>query len=289
MPKFVIGIGSQRAGTTLLHRILDQCTTIFMHPLKELHYFDTMYSVRQEAVLRKYSQQQLAKENQTSLKPLIFQCISKRYRCFFRTLNLLSIHSVSSLNYPNLYYPYTDAKRLLGEITPEYMILPETGIQNMAEVIGSDAKIILIARNPTKRFISSVKLLKANNRETVPREIFEQALLKTMETMPGWMIVQDRLNDYESALSSYHKHFDNVLFLSYDNITQDIDETHSVLEGFLDQRVNKKRYQSLLGMRVNAIAETAPVSDQVVQSLNDRYKESIRFLEEYFGAGNCIL
>ncbi len=289
MPKFVIGIGSQRAGTTLLHRILDQCTTIFMHPLKELHYFDTMYSVRQEAVLRKYSQQQLAKENQTSLKPLIFQCISKRYRCFFRTLNLLSTHSVSSLNYPNLYYPYTDAKRPLGEITPEYMILPETGIQNMAEVIGSDAKIILIARNPTKRFISSVKLLKANNRETVPREIFEQALLKTMETMPGWMIVQDRLNDYESALSSYHKHFDNVLFLSYDSITQDIDETHSVLENFLDQRVNKKRYQSLLGMRVNAIAETAPVSDQVVQSLNDRNKESIRFLEEYFGAGNCIL
>ncbi len=289
MPKFVIGIGSQRAGTTLLHRILDQCTTIFMHPVKELHYFDTMYSVRQEAVLRKYSQQQLAKENQISLKPLIFQCISKRYRCFFRTLKLLSIHSISSLNYPNLYYPYTDAKRPLGEITPEYMILPETGIQNMAEIIGSDAKIILIARNPTQRFISSVKLLKANNRETVPREIFEQALLKTMETMPGWMIVQDRLNDYESALSSYHKHFDNVLFLSYDSITQDIDETHSVLENFLDQRVNKKRYQSLLGMRVNAIAETAPVSDQVVQSLNDRYKESIRFLEEYFGEGNCIL
>lgn len=35
--KFVIGIGSQRAGSTLLHKILDECTNIFIHPVKELH------------------------------------------------------------------------------------------------------------------------------------------------------------------------------------------------------------------------------------------------------------
>ncbi len=50
--KFVIGIGSQRAGTTLLHTILSECTPVFMHPLKELHYFDTLFDTRDIQLLR---------------------------------------------------------------------------------------------------------------------------------------------------------------------------------------------------------------------------------------------
>ena len=51
---FVIGIGSQRAGSTLLHKILDSCTDIFMHPIKELHYYDTLFDVRKDEFLKKF-------------------------------------------------------------------------------------------------------------------------------------------------------------------------------------------------------------------------------------------
>ena len=40
--RYVIGIGSQRAGSTLLHRVLAACTPVWMHPMKELHYFDVV-------------------------------------------------------------------------------------------------------------------------------------------------------------------------------------------------------------------------------------------------------
>ena len=46
MNRFVLGIGSQRAGSTLLHHCLDVASDVFMHPLKELHYFDTLHGVR---------------------------------------------------------------------------------------------------------------------------------------------------------------------------------------------------------------------------------------------------
>ena len=169
------------------------------------------------------------------------------------------------------------------------MILPEAGVNHMAKMLGSDTKIILIARNPTQRFISSVKLLKANTREPAPNETFETELLKTMVNMPAWMAVQDRLNDYESALSIYGKYFENVLFLSFDKLTKNIQETHSLLEGFLERPVNKKKYRSLLGTRINAIDETAPISDKVIQLLDSRYEDSIVFLERHFGADNCVL
>ena len=51
--KFVIGIGSQRAGSTLLHRIISECTQVFTHPIKELYYYDTLFNVRKDEFLKK--------------------------------------------------------------------------------------------------------------------------------------------------------------------------------------------------------------------------------------------
>jgi hypothetical protein len=36
MNRFVLGIGSQRAGSTLMHHALEASTDVFIHPLKEL-------------------------------------------------------------------------------------------------------------------------------------------------------------------------------------------------------------------------------------------------------------
>lgn len=56
MSKMILGIGSQSAGTLLLYNILDQCTDIAMHPMTELHYFDTLYGARDKSLLQEFSQ-----------------------------------------------------------------------------------------------------------------------------------------------------------------------------------------------------------------------------------------
>jgi len=287
-PKFVIGIGSQRAGSTLLHKILDECTDIFMHPVKELHYFDTLYDVRHQDVLTKYSKRQLDRELDKLIESKEHGYLkSKKYKCYLRTNKILAANKVEDVDYLDLYRPCIMGNNTIGEITPEYMILPEEGIKKLAEVVGKDAHIILIARNPVQRFISAFKLLKAYNNQSVPNEEFDGELRSVLENSIKWVEQQDLLNDYKKAFKNYQKYFSNVLFLSYDNIIGEVDKTHGQLTRFLNLEIDKDRYTKMLGKRVNAIGETGSVSKNTLDVLTNKYKSQIEFLNDYFGISNC--
>ena len=80
MTKFVIGIGSQRAGSTLLYTILEQCTPIYMNPVKELHYFDTLFGVRHPNVLQKFSTNQLNQDIEHIVKAKELNFINRRFK-----------------------------------------------------------------------------------------------------------------------------------------------------------------------------------------------------------------
>lgn len=286
-PKFVIGIGSQRAGSTLLHRILDECTDIFMHPVKELHFFDTLYEVRHQNILTKFSKRQIERELGRLIDAKNFNYIDKKYKCYLRANQLLAQNTIENISYLDLFRPCILGNKFLGEITPEYMILPEQGIQKLASTVGHDAKIILIARNPVQRFISAFKLLKAYNNQKVPSDEFDSQLRDILVNSLKWVEQQDQLNDYQTALKNYEKHFSNVLFLSYDNIVGAVDKTHKQLENFLSQPVDKVKYTKMLDHKINAIGETGSVSEATIDILTAKYQSQIEFLNSYFGIGNC--
>ncbi|WP_409438910.1 sulfotransferase [Psychromonas sp. GE-S-Ul-11] len=289
-PQFVIGIGSQRAGSTLLHRILDECTNIFMHPVKELHYFDTLYNVRHQDVLTKYSRKQVDRELERIISTNEHGYLkSKKYKCYLRANKLLANQAIKNIDYLDLYRPCLMGNEKVGEITPEYMILPEEGVKQLAKAVGKESKIILIARNPTERFLSAFKLLKVYNGEGFEPETFEKMLVETMADSKEWMKQQDSLNDYQNMLKNYKKYFSNVLFLSYDNIVSQGDKTHLELEEFLGTPVDKTKYLQMLTKKVNAIGETGIVSSETRNILNKRYELQIAFLNSYFGKENCVL
>lgn len=287
MSKFVIGIGSQRTGTTLIHQILDECTSIFMHPVKELHYFDTLFSVRSEVALKKYARAELQRSTRWNLNVWMDSNQAKRHECLVRTLKLLATRSVTSFDYIDLYRPCISENPILGEITPEYMILPEQGVQNLSENVGKDAKIILIARHPVMRFISSVKLLAAHNDAIKIDADFGVEISRIQREMPAWVEVQSDLSDYESALYKYRAHFDNVLFLSYDNLIGYPDKTHAELEQFLTVSIDKARYKKILKKKINSLGNTQPVPAATVSLLSKKFEKSIDFLHANFGKGNC--
>lgn len=269
-PKFVIGIGSQRAGSTLLHRILDECTDIFMHPVKELHYFDTLYKVRHQDVLTKFSKAQLDREFERLITSREHHYISdKKYKCFLRTNKLLLENKVESINYKDLFRPCIMGNELVGEITPEYMILPEEGIEYMAEVIGNDALIILITRDPIERFISAFKLLKAYGKRNVDMSDFENEILSVFDSMPTWVAQQKQLSDYITAELKYRKYFENVLVISYEKLTNNIAEAHQILEYFLDNKLDLETFRKVLGKKVNQIGQTNNLSKETIYRLND--------------------
>ncbi|MDD5275475.1 MAG: sulfotransferase [Methylovulum sp.] len=286
MTKFVIGIGSQRAGSTLLHRVLDQCSPIYMNPVKELHYFDTLFGVRNENVLRHFSANQLNREVEQIVKAKDFGFITKRYKNELRANFLLATKKIHNINYIELYRPCVQGHKLLGEITPEYMILPEKGISKMRDVVGEDAKIILLARNPAKRFVSAFKLLMLG----IPHSdmaVFEEQMLATLSVGGEWLTVQDAFNDYEKALGNYQKQFKSVLMLSYDELFSAVDETAEKLSDFLEIKLALPHYKKIVGTKVNALDETRDLSNETLALLEARYAEQQAYLDKVFGAGFC--
>lgn len=278
MTKFVIGIGSQRAGSTLLSKVLEECTSIFSHPIKELHYYDTLFQVRHSEVLRKFSRNQLKRLHDDG-----FEASNKRDECFVRANRLLSEREVSNIDYIDLFRPCIQGNEYLCEITPEYMILPEEGVARMRDNLGRDAKIILLARNPTQRFISSVKLLKSYGGRKYDSKNLEQDILNTLERMPDWVDQQDRLNDYQLAYERFGEFFDDVLLLAYDDLFKRPLKTASKLQSFLDVPFNSNRYLSIVERKVNGLGETGQISEKTITLLNEKYTEQISFLNDFFG------
>ena len=286
MTKFVIGIGSQRAGSTLLYTILDQCSSLYMHPVKELHYFDTLFGVRHENVLRKFSVNLLHRDLDKIIKAKDFSFIDRRYKNLLRANFLLATSKVQDFEYIELFRPCVHGHKMLGEITPEYMILPKEGIHKMREVVGDDAKIILLARNPVKRFVSAFKLLmhgipNANTKK------FEEEILAMLSNNSEWLRVQDALNDYELALNNYQEVFSHVLMLSYDELFGSVEKTAQKLSEFLEITLSLDDYKKIVSTKINALDETKSLSSATVSLLEARYAEKQAYLDSVFGKGLC--
>lgn len=264
-PKFVIGIGSQRAGSTLLHRILDECTDVFMHPVKELHYFDTLFNVRHQDVLTQYSNRQLDREFERLIKSNDHAYISNNsYKCFLRTNRILAIKDVKNIDYIDLFRPCFLGNEVIGEITPEYMALPDEGVEAMASVVGANASIVLITRDPVDRFVSAFKLLKAYGNDELDMTNFEQEIVDVFKLMPDWIEHQKMLNDYQLAKEKYDKYFENVLVISYDELIGEVESTHAKLESCLGMTVDLDKYRNLLKKKVNNIGETSKLSNETL-------------------------
>ncbi|MBG6083542.1 sulfotransferase [Zhihengliuella flava] len=269
MPKFVIGIGSQRAGSTLLHRILDECTPVMMHPVKELHYFDTLHGIRAPKVLTDFSQRQLDREFARLASAEGPEKIGRRVGCYLNTNWMLYSRPVHEINYHSLFKPFL-GREFVGETTPEYMLLSDEQIAEMRSVVGAEARIILVTRHPLERFLSAYKLLKVYGGGEVDKERFSDDLAETLETMPSWIEQQIALNDYVGAEKRFRKHFDNVLVLSYEEMTSNLRHVVAGVAEFIGVEVDLDKAESFSSQRVNSIGETGSVAPDVLEKVRAR-------------------
>jgi hypothetical protein len=282
--RFVIGIGSQRAGSTLLHRLLEASTEVFMHPVKELHYFDTLCGVRAKEALKDYSLRQMAREVEkiVSAKNLSFLA-QKRYKCYLRANKILAITPIERVNYLDLFRPCLMNNKLLGEVTPEYMLLDDSAIEKMKAVVGEDAAIILICRNPVKRVLSAVKLMNSYNNLKLDDVTAGIWLERMLAENNGWMMAQDKYNDYQAAIERYSKHFPHFMAISYDQMVTEPAQTAEKLATALNIRINTEVFKQAAEKVVNNLGGDFTVCTEVIQKLVTRYQENQRFLDGFFG------
>lgn len=280
--RFAIGIGSQRAGTTLLHRLLRDSTDIFMHPVKELHYFDTLYSLRPESALKEFSQRQLLRQIDRLISADKVDFHDESFRCLLRTNKMLAFQDIKDIEYRDLFRPMLSQKDCLGEFTPEYMLLSSEQIECMANTIGRDSSIILLCRNPVDRVTSSAKLFSVYNGLNMNLQELQTWLYTRIEEGGAWINAQDRYNDYRRAVEGFSARFENFVAIRFEELTCSPENVIGKLESCLRVKINRKAFLRGASVKSNSLGESCHFETGLIKLLNQRYTDSTGFLEDYF-------
>jgi hypothetical protein len=274
---FVFGIGSQRAGSTFVSSLLSAIPNAYVHPAKELHYFDTKYGIRNSQVLESLSKYRLAINieamssypGQTQLEELADQIVSD-----FKFSN-----DPSCQNHAYVYHFQAALTRrsdisYLCESTPEYMLLPSEALAEIKATI-PNCKAVLAVRDPVKRFISAFRLLAAN--ESYANEGDEALSNRAIEMLnnpeDGWTAQQDQFNQYNLAISKFEQAGIPVFIILTDDLQNKLLEVVNDLEDFLEIKLDAIAVNHLVGQKINEVNFDFNPSEELLIKLTERYQK----------------
>ena len=171
-PDFLV-IGAQKAGTTWLHRNLQNHPQVWMPKEKELHYFDE--KIRTDASIKDklFGKRPVDERWRRQVKRQ-----SRGYKKRF-TLRDLAWDLRYFLMKPNDEWYASLFKqgrgRVTGEVTPDYSVLGRKVVAHVHEIM-PETKIIFMMRNPVERAWSQALMdfSRARSLETIPDEEFHR-------------------------------------------------------------------------------------------------------------------
>ncbi|HZY67428.1 MAG TPA: sulfotransferase [Devosia sp.] len=194
-----IGVGTQKAGTTWLWSMLKQHPQVRFSPLKEVHYFDTLYLGAARGhrlkLLERGVERQISELEEEGAPP---QRIAQLRRLADRSF------AFTDTWYGELFptdSPYT------GDITPNYCALPDQGIQHVKR-LSPGARLISIIRDPVERGVSSLRHM-VNEKRSV------EDLLGSEEYLSR--------GDYRTNIPRWERHFpqEQFLYIPFGDIKKD--------------------------------------------------------------------
>lgn len=158
-PTFLFGVGATKAGTTWLWRFLADHPECHFRTIKELHYFDCLADDRFEAALRKAREDldQLTLQMIAGDKPGNAD-IDRMAADLVDWIKVLQRRAADPAAYSAYLLDGRGDRRVVGEVTPAYALLPVDRLRTMA-TIGGDARFIYLMRDPVARLWSHVRML----------------------------------------------------------------------------------------------------------------------------------
>ena len=136
-PDFLV-IGAQRAGTTWLHRVLRQHPSLWLPPVKELHYFDRLEIKR--TILDPKERRRVGLKQLLSLDPWLVS---------------YWLRARSDEWYARLFRGAKAKGLVAGEITPAYATLDASVLRRIKR-LNDNIKLIFVMRDPVERAWSAV-------------------------------------------------------------------------------------------------------------------------------------
>jgi hypothetical protein len=200
-------IGAQKAGTTWLHRRLNEIPSNNLPLQKEMHFFDRSKKKYPQNPSKFNAPLPLTKAIKKGGKSIIgslvkgkFTAANERYLYYFGKYDL---------NWYQTYMKLHARKGITGDITPSYARLQEEDIRLMAYA-NPNAKVFYILRDPIERTWSQWRMY-LNNRAIQEEVNNFEAFKKWYENL--------KPNHYLSHIKNFRVHFPkNFYLLFYDAI-----------------------------------------------------------------------
>jgi hypothetical protein len=285
----LLGVGSQRAGSTLLYRLLHQSVKgLFMHPVKELHVFDSLHHLRPRQALKTFSRHQLERLRQQHGDLATAQTTgSKRLICEIRTNTILSERDINNVDYLDLFRPCLIHHHWVGEVTPEYMLLNEEQLKGVRDQFPGRIVPVLMVRNPAKRFLSAYKLRHFYMRPAGQPMPDNDTLLSNLNLLldqheeDGWFKAQLRFNQYSEAQQRLKSVFgDDTITLSLDRLIQNPEYAFQILEERINLEINRERGIELLQQKINETDIKMSLDAEAIEKLNTYFAKSTEEAEQ---------
>lgn len=254
-PKFILGLGAQKAGTSWLHAMLNNNINVNMGFMKEYHIWDYVYSD-----LSKNFKAPLKKpDNAGAAMRRLMQADEGIYIKYFQSL-------------------ITSDVQVTGDITPSYSYLNEAALKKIAQCIeggGFEIKVIFLMRDPIERIWSAVRMAARNTKKRgkeVDENFMEVRILEILKKRQGLL-----RSDYKSTVQNIEKafHKDKVHFEIYENLFKKSSiELLSSFLGFSFDEIN-------FDQRVNE-SPSAVRSEELIKEIVKILKPQYQFCNERF-------
>jgi hypothetical protein len=167
--------------------------------------------------------------------------------------------------YNATYYANYSGQKMVGELDPDYMLVPETA-KRIAESLGKDVKFIVVLRNPALRAYSHYLMSKKKGIEKLGfQEALEAESGRNKDIKYFKTVAYLERGKYGSQLQAYLEVFDHsrFLFLEFEkDIVQHLDQT-------------LQRIQSFLGVEIRNL-DSSVRSNEAAEALNDSVRDLVR-------------
>ena len=281
-PKFLLGVGTQKAGTSWLYDYLNGHDQVAMGPVKEFHFFNLLRDPERHPGLAVLRLQHLHDVLKTQIK------MAKNGKPFQRGDFFVGVMDTIAMQFePERYRLYFDRLRakfptvkLIGEITPNYCSMEAEDFRfARAEIekMGLEPRVVFIMREPVERCYSQLRM---EDREKAksgnpPKRAAKERLLASA-TNPR----REKLTRYERTIPALEAVFEpgQLHFAIYEDLFNEAEVRR--LCGFLGIDYKDPNFET----KSNASPREEDPDPADVAKIREHYAETYRFCRERFGA-----
>ncbi|UVC12410.1 sulfotransferase (plasmid) [Rhizobium sp. TH2] len=259
-------IGAQKAATSWLNKVLLEHPQVFMPPVNELHFFDSVgRDAPQRARQIKLAHKAIKRERRKAKS-------NKAYIGYLK--HLISFPVVTADWYRAAYsWPMAEGVKK-GDITPSYLELGEGQVAYARQFLGP-TKLILIVRRPADRLLSQMRMWAGRADIDAPNEEQWLNILKRIQE-------SESRGGYSTGIPLWSSHFgiDSLLIMPFSDIRKD---PHGTIARVQDH-IGVPRFEdfTLLTEKIHP-TKKYEISDKVKSTAEDLTFNEAEYLRSEFG------